>query len=167
MNHFRVLQEQITNYQIVPPLDAYYEAGYEILRQCITEAQSVLTANYNMQQIQASGSPREQVKRQLQRVLLDASARRFQAQKIFLRASAAARWVNARTALVQQGQMQSPTQAAALRQATYNLRTELTGVTNERVFNDLYQVDRQARHWLQDDPSLQTILNWIRSQGSQ
>jgi len=40
---------------------------------------------------------------------------------------------------------------------------ELGTITDERVINDLRNADYQAGHWLQEDPSLHTLLNWIRS----
>ena len=46
-------------------------------------------------------------------VLLDSSARRFQAKRIYLRASAAARWINTRNALPQ-AQVSDEQQAATL-----------------------------------------------------
>lgn len=55
------------------------------------------------------------------RVLLDASARRFQAQKIYLRAVAAARWVNMRNGILQ-GQRRHAGHTAALQQADNALR---------------------------------------------
>lgn len=55
------------------------------------------------------------------RVLLDASARRFQAQKIYLRAVAAARWVNMRVGILQ-GQARHAGHTVALQQADNALR---------------------------------------------
>lgn len=55
------------------------------------------------------------------RVLLDASARRFQAQRIYLRNVAAARWVNMRNGILQ-GQRRHAGHTAALQQADNALR---------------------------------------------
>ncbi|KAI4135237.1 MAG: hypothetical protein LQ347_000844 [Umbilicaria vellea] len=121
VNDFRTLQHQISQYQITPTPAQYYEIGYEVLRQCSAEAQAVLSAHYAGGSLQVPSSNGEKEKQQLQRVMLDASARRFQAQKIYLRAVAAVRWANARNAILQ-GQMAHSGNAAALQQADNNLR---------------------------------------------
>ncbi|MCJ1481431.1 hypothetical protein MMC06_001589 [Schaereria dolodes] len=163
MNDFRTLQHLITQLEANPSADDYYEEGYQILRQCHTEAQAVLNSQYDTGALQASGSVGEQEKRQLQRVLLDASARRFQCQKILFRATAAVRWANARNAILQ-GQKPHAGHTMALQQIQGTLRAELNAITNERIINDLHSKDCQAEHWLAEDPPLQNILNWIRSQ---
>lgn len=111
--------------------------------------------------------------------MLDASARRFQAQRIFLRATATIRWVNCRNAILQ-GQKPHAGHASALQVANNNLHAvsvapqtavadadimvkELSTITDERVVDDLRAADYQAGHWLQEDPPLYTILDWIRS----
>lgn len=55
------------------------------------------------------------------RILLDASARRFQAKKIYMRMVAAARWVNLRSGILQ-GQTRHAGHTAALRQADQALQ---------------------------------------------
>ena len=67
MNDFRTLQHLITQLEANPSADDYYEEGYQILRQCHTEAQAVLNSQYDTGALQASGSVGEQEKRQLQR----------------------------------------------------------------------------------------------------
>lgn len=111
--------------------------------------------------------------------MLDASARRFQAQRIFLRATAALRWVNSRDAILQ-GQKPHAGHAPALQAADNDLRAvstppqnarveadarvkELSTITDDRVVDDLRTADYQAGHWLQEDPPLYTLLSWIRS----
>lgn len=119
------------------------------------------------------------------RILLDASARRFQAKKIYMRMVAAARWANMRSGILQ-GQKRCAGYTAALRQADqalhevcdhtpvrsnwkkwakfqFNASQELATITDERIVNELRTKDWQAGHWLQEDPPLQTVLNWIRS----
>ncbi|KAL8870554.1 MAG: hypothetical protein Q9174_003434 [Haloplaca sp. 1 TL-2023] len=99
--------------------------------------------------------------RRIAEIIVDASARRFQAKKIYLRAVAAVRWSNARNAIMQS--TPHPGQAARLQQTDNNLRNELAGITDSRIVNEFQQADSQAGYWLQDDPSLTTILNLIRS----
>ncbi|KAL9598356.1 MAG: hypothetical protein Q9179_003948 [Wetmoreana sp. 5 TL-2023] len=143
MTDYQGLLRRIAEYAPNPPPEDYYEQGYEVLRQCRAEAQAVLVIPYPVDII-----------------IVDASARRFQAKKIYLRAVAAVRWSNARNALLQAG----IPQAAQLQQVNNSLRTELAAITDTRIIDDLQQADTQAGYWLQDDPPLATILNWTRSQ---
>ncbi|MCJ1470823.1 hypothetical protein MMC07_009470 [Pseudocyphellaria aurata] len=160
MNDFQRLQQYLMQPQPTPSADDYYEIGYEILRQCRAGATAVLSAEYDADL--STNESGDAQKRQLQRVLLDASARRFQAQKIYLQAVAAARWVNMRVGILQ-GQRRHAGHTAALQQADNALRAELAAITNERIVNDLRTKDWQAGHWLQEDPSLQAILAWINA----
>lgn len=59
--------------------------------------------------------------------MLDASARRLQAQKIYLRAVAVVRWANSRNAILQ-GQMPHSGNAVMLQQADGNLRAVSFGL---------------------------------------
>jgi len=52
---------------------------------------------------------------------MDASIRRFKVQKIYMRASAAQRWINARNAILK-GQRPRSHHGAALQQITQSLR---------------------------------------------
>ena len=67
MNDFRTLQHHITQLQASPQTSEYYEEGYVILRQCQSEAQAVLAAQYDTGFLQVPGGAGEQEKRQLQR----------------------------------------------------------------------------------------------------
>ncbi|MCJ1265731.1 hypothetical protein MMC22_005611 [Lobaria immixta] len=162
MNDFQRLQQYLMQPQPSPSADDYYEEGYEILRQCRAGASALLAAQYDPDLQQGPNESDEVVKRQLQRVLLDASARRFQAQKIYLRAVAAARWVNMRNGILQ-GQRRHAGHMAALQQADNALRAELATISDERIVSDLRTKDWQAAHWLQEDPPLASLLAWIRS----
>ncbi|MCJ1232824.1 hypothetical protein MMC14_000778 [Varicellaria rhodocarpa] len=162
LNDFRTIQHQISQIQGYPTVQEYYEIGYETLRQCHSEAQALLTAAYNPNAFQGNGASPEHAKRQLQSVLLDAGSRRFQAQKIYQRASAALRWMNARAAILQ-GQQPHAGHTPALQQAEYNLRVELTTVTDQYVYNYLHSKDVQLSLWVAEDPTLQSIYNWIHT----
>ncbi|KAL8783094.1 MAG: hypothetical protein Q9213_004851 [Squamulea squamosa] len=179
MIEFQSLQRRIAEYAPNPSPDEYFEEGYEVLRQCRAEALAVLVVPYPEQSPAPSGSA-DPEKLQLQRypnyhfhfpnaslssharIILDASARRFQSKKIYLRAVAAVRWSNARNSILQSGRPLQQ-QTVSLQQVNTNLRTELAAVTDARIFNEFRQTDSQAGYWLQDDPPLATILNWIRS----
>jgi len=124
MNDFRTLQihisSLITRSQANPPdQQSYYLDGYVVLRQSAAESQAILATHYNpgslglqpghipetevqkatlqryaMTRPQASGLAADL--KPENRIILDAATRRFQAHKIYLRASAAMRWVQMR-----------------------------------------------------------------------
>ena len=121
MNDFRTLQVHttslVTRAEASPPDQAaYYLDGYVVLRQCNAEAQAILATHYNPGNIglEPGRIPDTEVqKATLQRIILDASTRRFsvsflsmeafntlanyrQAHKIYLRAAAGMRWVQLR-----------------------------------------------------------------------
>jgi hypothetical protein len=56
------------------------------------------------------------------RVILDASARRFQAQKVYLRATAAVKWINRRKQIVPNGKKPTNGQLEQLSQAETAMR---------------------------------------------
>jgi hypothetical protein len=41
---------------------------------------------------------------------------------------------------------------------------ELSRITDEHVVGDLRGADRRAGHWLDEDPTLERMLAWIRMQ---
>jgi hypothetical protein len=45
-----------------------------------------------------------------------------------------------------------------------NQLQELDRITDEHVVSDLRGADRRAGHWLDEDPSLERMLAWFRSQ---
>lgn len=118
MNDFRTLQVHITSLvtrtgaQPTKAADQYLD-GYVVLRQCSAAAQAILATHYNPGNLgigDVGAIPETEVqKATLQRyvlvtwshgssltkdrIILDASTRRFQAHKIYLRAAAAMRWV--------------------------------------------------------------------------
>jgi hypothetical protein len=119
--------------------------------------------------------------------MLDASARRFQAHKIYLKAAAARRWVMSRTQALQ-GRKPNGRHTEGLNAANEALRSvrdlsayqepanrqvanpngllqDLSEVTDTHVMNDLRAADQRAGYWLSEDPSLNKILDWIRSRG--
>lgn len=95
------------------------------------------------------------------RVIIDSSARRFQAHKIYLRAAASRRWAMTRSATLR-GQRPTGAHAAALKTAHSTLQQELSRVTDQHVVADLRAADLRAGHWLDDDPSLDSIRRWIQ-----
>ncbi|KAL8932227.1 MAG: hypothetical protein Q9211_006444 [Gyalolechia sp. 1 TL-2023] len=162
MSDFQALQRRIAEYVPNLPPEEYLEEGYQVLRQCRAEAQAVLTAPFPLDLPQLPGGSGEQEKFQLQRIIIDASARRFQSKKIYLRAVAAIRWSNTRNAILQ-GEPQHQGHTAQLQQVNNALRNELVAITDARIIDEFRHEDTQAGFWLQDDPSRNTILEWIRS----
>lgn len=97
----------------------------------------------------------------INRVIIDSSARRFQAHKIYLRAAAARRWAMTRANTLR-GQRPTPAHAAALKDAHAMMQQELARVTDQYVVADLRAADLRAGHWLDDDPSLDMMRRWIQ-----
>ncbi|KAA8646238.1 hypothetical protein EYZ11_000609 [Aspergillus tanneri] len=162
MNDYRTLLLHIPQQNVQVPAEDYYEEGYVVLRESLAAAQNLLSSNYcpSMPSMQAANAETE--KAELQRVILDGSARRFQAHKIYLRAAAAKRWAMHR-ANVLRGQRPGPQHAAQLKAVSNTFRQELVQVTDQHVVADLRAADVRAGHWVNDDPSLGVILQWIRS----
>ena len=138
LNDFHVIQRRLSQFQANPPPEEYQEPGYVVLRQCTAEGLAVLSAQFEAESSQNPRASEEQKKQQLQRcvrvnfnlvprtnqgnrVLLDASARRFQAQKIYLRAAAASRWINTRHSILR-GQRPQIIHTSALQQLNNVLR---------------------------------------------
>ena len=138
LNDFHVIQRRISQFRANSPPEDYQEPGYVVLRQCTAEGLAVLSAQFETEPSHTSRASEEQKKQQFQRcvrasvflyqaanqenrILLDASARRFQAQKIYLRAAAASRWINTRHTILQ-GQRPQAIHTSALQQANNVLR---------------------------------------------
>lgn len=120
------------------------------------------------------------------RVLLDASTRRFQAQKIYLRASAAHRWAQYRTAVLQ-GAKPDSSHAMALQATDEHLQAvseppspvrfgpladlspsqEVALITDGAVFTQLRAADQQAQCWVGEDPPLRFIVRWMATLSQQ
>ncbi|EXJ95608.1 hypothetical protein A1O1_00730 [Capronia coronata CBS 617.96] len=171
MNDFRTLQihiaSLITRNEATPSDEQfYYLDGYVVLRQCEAESQAILATHYNPGNIGLQSghvAETEVQKATLQRIILDASTRRFQAHKIYLRASAAMRWVQMRAQLLH-GDKPSQRHLNGLQAVDQRLRQELNQITDDHVINDLRNADRRKGYWLDEDPNLERMLTWIRLQ---
>ncbi|PGH04064.1 hypothetical protein GX51_03734 [Blastomyces parvus] len=160
MNDFRTIHFNIVGLRAEPAPNEQFCEGYVVMSQCLADAQALLNSPPDRPELQNTG---ESVKRELQRFIVDASARRFQAHKIYLRMAAARRWVLRRTQLLQ-GQKLSTQHVNDLRAATEALHSELAGITDNAVVNDLRSADMRAGYWLDEDPSLSAIQSWMSSQ---
>ncbi|KAJ5481748.1 hypothetical protein N7475_000560 [Penicillium sp. IBT 31633x] len=146
INDYRTLLLHISQQQVDAPQEEYYADGFVILRESLASAQTLMAANYQPCPVTGQGNA-ETEKAELQRVILDGSARRFQAHKIYLRAAAARRWAMTRDS--------SPKTAAA------SLHQDLARVTDQHVVADLRAADMRAGHWVEEDPSLEAIRRWM------
>ncbi|KAI4766019.1 hypothetical protein E4T52_00331 [Aureobasidium sp. EXF-3400] len=161
LSDFRHLQHYIANIRANPSAEDYYEEGYCVLRQCAEEAHALLAQPYDCQGPEPDGDC-EQEKAQLQRVMLDASVRRFKIQQTYLKASAALRWVNSRNAILGANRPQT-IHTPALQQITNTMRAELASVTPARVELALRSQDSIQGKWLAEDPTWSTMEESIRS----
>jgi hypothetical protein len=125
-----------------PDTTSYYHNGYVVMRQCKADAEAILAAHYNHGDFgtQVGGAGDSEVQKttmqrsviqtahatapsshhlgnnidEQPRIILDASTRRFQAHKVYLRAAAATRWVNMRQQILR-GEKPNGQHANALR----------------------------------------------------
>ncbi|PLN85862.1 hypothetical protein BDW42DRAFT_133785 [Aspergillus taichungensis] len=162
LNDYRTLLLHISQQNVQVPAEDYWEEGYAIIRDCLGGAQALLNSNYSPAIPPACSSSDETEKLELQRVILDASARRFQAHRIYLRAAAARRWAINRDNLLHGGRP-TPAHAPQLKAVSNTLSEELAQVTDQHVVADLRAADTRAGHWLDDDPSLSDIMGWIQA----
>ncbi|MCJ1312137.1 hypothetical protein MMC25_005811 [Agyrium rufum] len=163
MQDFASLQHQISQMTLTPTEEEYNEPGWVILRNAREAGRALLAIRFDTGSLQVPTSPKEEQKRQLQRILLDSSARRFQAKRICLRGQAATRWALQRRSLLQ-GQKPNVAHVLALQALNNQLMTEMAIVTDVYVYNMLRAKDQQAGSWLAEDPSLANILGWVQAQ---
>ncbi|KAJ5588820.1 hypothetical protein N7537_011498 [Penicillium hordei] len=155
INDYRTLLLHISQQQVEPSQEEYWEDGFVVLRESLASAQTLMAANYQACPVTGQGNV-ETEKAELKRVILDSSARRFQAHKIYLRAAAARRWAMTRASVLRGS---NPT--AQLKSATATLHQDLARFTDQHVVADLRAADLRAGHWLDDDPSLEAIHRWV------
>ncbi|KAI9833587.1 MAG: hypothetical protein M1819_003540 [Sarea resinae] len=87
------------------------------------------------------------------RIILDACARRFRAQKLYLRAQAAARWI-ANVAHA------DAAYAGDWMVADQVLNANLATITDNAVYAMLREYDRRAGRWCGEDPAFSLIVAW-------
>ncbi|KAL1650728.1 hypothetical protein SLS58_000846 [Diplodia intermedia] len=185
MTDFRNLQHYIAQIRVSPSPDEFYLQGYTLVRECHAEAQAILNAPFN-----ANTSPGEDMEQQKallkayepislhrditltllsSRVLLDSSIRRFRCQRVYLRATAAMRWINSRSAILREEGASS----SALQKVDASLQSqwiqgwtngelqELASITDEYVEFSLRSEDVQQGKWLHEDPGLPIIQQYL------
>ncbi|TGJ83459.1 hypothetical protein E0Z10_g5307 [Xylaria hypoxylon] len=123
LSDFRTLQYYIAAAPTEPlRTEDYYTEGWAALRQCALDGQHILNCAADVTVPQTNGGEEEQSKAELKQVLLDAIARRHEAQKIYLRQAAAQRWVEYREQVLQ-GHRPSSSNRRQLRACDEQLRS--------------------------------------------
>ncbi|KAF2133817.1 hypothetical protein P153DRAFT_372380 [Dothidotthia symphoricarpi CBS 119687] len=151
MTDFRNLQHYLSQLRATPTAEEYYLEGFSLMRQCISEAHTILQTPFNATG-PATGDP-EREKQQLKTIITDSAVRRFQCQRAYLRAHAGLRWMHSRTNILQ-GARPNASHIAALQQADSTLRNELLAITDAYVQETLQNQDASQGKWLQEDPTL-------------
>ncbi|KAI1812922.1 hypothetical protein GGS20DRAFT_511700 [Poronia punctata] len=160
---FRTLQYYIAAVPTEPQnAEDYYTEGWAALRQCAIDGQHILNCAADVSVPVADGGEDEQAKAELKQVLLDAFARRHQAQKIYLRQAAAQRWIGYRDQVLQGGRPNSSNRRQ-LRTVDDQLRTELAQIKDEVIYQELQTADVNMGRWTAEDPSLRAVQRWVRA----
>jgi len=158
MNDYRTLQLHISQHGTdIPSSSERSLEGYRVMIESVQAAQRLLSVGFSNTPSRNSGDDETQ-KAQLRHVIVDASARRFQAHKLYLRVAAARRWAIHRSTVLRAPRADD---ASRLREGDIMLQHELMEVTDHYVFSDLQSADMRAGYWLDEDPALSTILGRI------
>ncbi|CRG85950.1 hypothetical protein PISL3812_02953 [Talaromyces islandicus] len=159
MNDYRTLQLHISQQTAGVSTGDSQLDGQRVLAQGIAAARQLLAAGFASAPVPDSGNSAELEKTQLRQVMLDASVRRFQAHKIYLRIAAAKRWVIHHNELLRS--TPADQRAARLRDITQTLQNDLNRITDQSIYSDLRQADVRAGLWVDEDPPLAAISMWI------
>ncbi|KAI1762892.1 hypothetical protein GGR53DRAFT_398819 [Hypoxylon sp. FL1150] len=163
LSDFRTLQYYIAAAPVDPPnTDDYYTEGWAALRQCSIDGQHILNCAADVTVPRASGGEEEQSKAELKQILLDSYSRRHEGQKIYLRQAAAQRWIEYREAVLQ-GLRPTSANRRQLRACDEQLRSELSQITDEAIYQELRTSDMNMRRWTAEDPSLRAVQRWVRA----
>ncbi|GFG18022.1 hypothetical protein IFM61392_10342 [Aspergillus lentulus] len=163
VNDYRTLLVHVMELIGSTPTNEIGQSSYETILQCHSAAQRLLTGTYDLPEIP---SPEGKLHREdaetmaLRDIILDASARRHQAHKIYLKVAAVKRWVKRFENLKSHSMAHAPIDR--LRQMDIMLCKELADVTDQTVASNLYEADVRAGYWREDDPTLTSVLARIR-----
>lgn len=161
MTDFRNLQHYLSQLRATPTAEEYYLEGYSLLRECQEDAVKVLHTPFPSSSAGNSGDP-DREKQQLRTIIYDAAVRRFQCQRLYLRAHCVLRWMNSRNSILR-GQKSNASHLAALQATDNTLRTELQSITHDYVESTLRAQDSSQGKWLAEDPSLVQMQQTIMS----
>ncbi|KAF2743724.1 hypothetical protein M011DRAFT_480467 [Sporormia fimetaria CBS 119925] len=159
MTDFRNLQYYLSQLRATPTAEEYYLEGFVLLRNCTTEAQTILAKPFAAAPSSSADTPDKQ-REQLKGIIADAAVRRFQCQKLYLQAHAGLRWVSTRTSILR-GQKPNATHLTALQAADVALRNELLAISDAHVEYTLRNQDAAEGKWLAEDPTLAQIQQMI------
>ncbi|PHH76309.1 hypothetical protein CDD80_1651 [Ophiocordyceps camponoti-rufipedis] len=137
-------------------------AGWAALRQSAVDGHHILECAADTRVPVTQGGQQEQNKAELRQVHLDAFSRRHEGQKICLRQAAAQRWIGNRD-LVLQGRRPHPEVQPRLQACDNQLIAELAAITDEQVYAQLAASDDFLGRWTVEDPSLGSVLRWLRA----
>ncbi|OAA72634.1 hypothetical protein LEL_08418 [Akanthomyces lecanii RCEF 1005] len=161
LSDFRDLQHCIASGNVSAPCEAdHFTPAWTLLRQCVAEGQFILECSADIS-YPVGQNEHEQKKLELQHVLLDAYARRHEAQKIYLRQMAAQRCISARKQILDTTGGPSPSNEFQLYALDAQLQQEVQQITDESVYLDLLGGDQRLGRWTVEDPGLFDILNWL------
>ncbi|KAM3426160.1 hypothetical protein MY4824_010085 [Beauveria thailandica] len=161
LSDFRDLQYYITSANTnAPSQTEYYTPAWNLLRQCLADGKFILDCSADVS-LPVGRNEHEQKKLELQHVLLDAYARRHEAQKIYLRQMAAQRCTSARKQILDAGGYSHHSKEAHLHTCNVQLQQEVQQITDEFVYLDMLSGDQSLGRWTVEDPGLYDILNWL------
>lgn len=166
MADFRNILHRIAAIRAQPSREEYNEEGFVLLRQSQAEAKAILsqpfeqasrgrgTEEHHKVQLKRCAYPRQiaEIDHSLKRndsIIIDAAVRRHRAQKAFLQATAALRWVNARASILQ-GQRPQAGHAPALQHIRNALRAVSMTIAVIRKAGFFFTDDQDSRvdNWL-------------------
>ncbi|GJN76290.1 hypothetical protein PLIIFM63780_010099 [Purpureocillium lilacinum] len=160
---FRTLQYYIANAPAESDnAEDYYTEGWAAMRQCAIDGHHILECAADTRVPVTHGGEEEQTKAELKQVLLDAFSRRHQGQKIYMRQGAAQRWIEYRSQILQGNRPYAGVQPQ-LQACDQQLRVELASITDESVYTELAASDQILGRWTVEDPSLRSVLRWLRA----
>ncbi|TQV92879.1 hypothetical protein V2A60_003816 [Cordyceps javanica] len=161
LSDFRNLQHCIASINTNAPCQAdYFTPAWDLLRQCAADGQFILDCSADVS-LPVGRNEHEQKKLELQHVLLDAYARRHEAQKIYLRQMAAQRCISGRKQITDSSGSLNPSNEVHLRACDVQLQQELQHITDEFVYLDMLSGDQSLGRWTVEDPGLYDIVNWL------
>ncbi|KAM3511848.1 hypothetical protein MY11210_004466 [Beauveria gryllotalpidicola] len=161
LSDFRHLQYCITSANTnAPSQTEYHTPAWNLLRQCLADGKFILDCSADLS-FPVGRNEHEQKKLELQHVLLDAYARRHEAQKIYLRQMAAQRCTTARKQIIDSGGNPHQSNEAHLHNCDVQLQQEVQQITDEFVYLDMLSGDQSLGRWTVEDPGLYDILNWL------
>ncbi|KAJ2971248.1 hypothetical protein NQ176_g7785 [Zarea fungicola] len=160
---FRNLQHTIAATNISAPSQTeHFTPAWTLLRQCATDGQYILDRAADLS-FPVGQNDQEQRTLELLEVLLDAYARRHEAQKIYMRQIAAQRCILARKQVLDATGSPNASNEQQLYACDVQMQQELQQITDEYVYVDLLSNDQSLGRWTAEDPGLYDIISWLHT----